>query len=74
MLEILAELGVPGKGVVGTIEEETANLVKEIVEKEKAARRGSRKRPQRQPRRPLRPHLKRKRRNLRPHPSNLSSL
>ncbi|HZL82159.1 MAG TPA: translation initiation factor IF-2 N-terminal domain-containing protein, partial [Candidatus Deferrimicrobium sp.] len=37
MLEILAELGVPSKGVVGTIEEETANLVKEIVEKEKAA-------------------------------------
>ena len=37
MLEILAELGVPGKGVVGTIEEETANLVKEIVNKEKAA-------------------------------------
>src|SRR5450759_5245734 len=37
MLEILAELGIPGKGVVGTIEEETANLVKEIVGKEKAA-------------------------------------
>ena len=37
MLEILARLGVPVKGVVGTIEEETATLVKEIVDKEKAA-------------------------------------
>lgn len=38
MLEILERLGVPVKGVVGTIEEETANLVKEIVEKENAAK------------------------------------
>lgn len=35
MLEILGDLGVPVKGVVGTIDEETATLVKEIVEKEK---------------------------------------
>ncbi|MGB9666020.1 MAG: translation initiation factor IF-2 [Candidatus Cryosericum sp.] len=38
MLEILERLGVPVKGVVGTIEEETANLVKEIVDKENAAK------------------------------------
>lgn len=37
MLEILGDLGVPVKGVVGTIDEETATLVKEIVEKEKTA-------------------------------------
>ncbi len=35
MLEILNQLGVPAKSPVGTIEEETATLVKEIVEKEK---------------------------------------
>ncbi len=36
MLEILNQLGVPAKSPVGTIEEETATLVKEIVAKEKA--------------------------------------
>jgi translation initiation factor IF-2 len=45
MLEILGELGVPVKGVVGTIEEETATLVKEIVEKERAAQAGVKKEP-----------------------------
>jgi len=45
MLEILGELGVPVKGVVGTIEEETATLVKEIVDKEKAAASGAKKEP-----------------------------
>ena len=45
MLEILGELGVPVKGVVGTIEEETATLVKEIVDKEKAAAAGVKKEP-----------------------------
>jgi translation initiation factor IF-2 len=45
MLEILGELGVPVKGVVGTIEEETATLVKEIVDKEKAAVAGGKKEP-----------------------------
>jgi translation initiation factor IF-2 len=45
MLEILVELGVPVKGVVGTIEEETATLVKEIVDKEKAALAGVKKEP-----------------------------
>lgn len=47
MLEILGELGVPVKGVVGTIEEETATLVKEIVDKEKAAAAGVKKEPAR---------------------------
>jgi translation initiation factor IF-2 len=45
MLEILTQLGVPVKGVVGTIEEETATLVKEIVDKEKAALAGAKKEP-----------------------------
>ena len=45
MLEILAQLGVPVKGVVGTIEEETATLVKEIVDKEKTALAGAKKEP-----------------------------
>ena len=45
MLEILTQLGVPVKGVVGTIEEETATLVKEIVDKEKTALAGARKEP-----------------------------
>jgi len=35
MLEILAGLGVPAKSAVGTIEEDTAALVKEVIEKEK---------------------------------------
>jgi translation initiation factor IF-2 len=35
MLEILAGLGVPAKSAVGTIEEDTAALVKEFIEKEK---------------------------------------
>ncbi|MCE5193214.1 MAG: translation initiation factor IF-2 [Candidatus Cryosericum sp.] len=38
MLEILDSLGVPVKGVVGTIDEETATLVKDIVDKEQAAK------------------------------------
>ncbi len=38
MLEILERLGVPVKGVVGTIEEDTANLVKDIVDKENAVK------------------------------------
>ena len=37
MLEILAGLGVPAKSVVGTIEEDTAALVKEFIEKGKAS-------------------------------------
>ena len=37
MLEILAGLGVPAKSAVGTIEEDTAALVKEFIEKEKAS-------------------------------------
>jgi len=45
MLEILTQLGVPVKGVVGTIEEETATLVKEIVDKEKTALAGAKKEP-----------------------------
>lgn len=43
MLEILGDLGVPVKSAVGTIDEETATLVKEIVEKEKAAASGTKK-------------------------------
>jgi translation initiation factor IF-2 len=43
MLAILKELGVPVKGAVGTIEEETATLVKELVDKEKAAAAGLKK-------------------------------
>ena len=36
MLEILAGLGVPAKSAVGTIEEDTAALVKEFIEKDYA--------------------------------------
>ena len=73
MLEILTQLGVPVKGVVGTIEEETATLVKEIVDKEKTALAGAKKEPAKAAKAARRPYPRKKRRSLRLYRSSPSS-
>jgi translation initiation factor IF-2 len=49
MLEVLSQLGVPAKGAVGTIDDETATLVRELVDKENSAQKPKAEKPGHKP-------------------------